>query len=57
MALGILVGLILGVFAGIGLCAGFMALREARTPGSREAWIDEAIERAFRAADRVISKR
>ncbi len=41
------VGVILGVFLGVGLTALYLALNEREIPKAGEAWIDEAIERAF----------
>jgi hypothetical protein len=48
------VGVILGLFLGVGLTALYLALSEREIPGLDEAWIDEAIERAFDAVDNSI---
>ena len=45
------VGVILGVFLGVGLTALYLALNEKEISKTDEAWIDEAIERAFDAVN------
>ena len=50
------VGVILGLFLGIGLTALYLALNERELLRLDESWIDEAIERAFDAVDNSIEK-
>ena len=45
------VGVILGLFLGVGLTALYLALKEREISNADEAWIDEAIERAFDAVN------
>ncbi len=45
------VGVILGVFLGVGLTALYLALNEREVSKAEEAWIDEVIERAFDAVN------
>jgi hypothetical protein len=45
------VGVILGVFLGVGLTALYLALSEREILNADEAWIDEVIERAFDAVN------
>jgi hypothetical protein len=50
------VGVILGVFLGVGLTALYLALNERDTAQVDEAWIDEAIERAFDAVNNSLER-
>jgi hypothetical protein len=50
------VGVILGLFVGVGLAAGYLAISERELGDTSHAWIDQAIERAFDAVDNSIEK-
>ncbi len=53
MMSGLIVGVILGLIVGVGLSALYLALSErSQEVQPSEAWIDEAIERAFEAVER-----
>jgi hypothetical protein len=50
------VGVILGLFVGVGLAAGYLALSERELRDSTNTWIDKAIKQAFEAVDNSIEK-
>jgi hypothetical protein len=50
------VGVILGVFLGVGLTALYLSLNDREIAKVDETWIDEAIERAFEAVNDSIER-
>jgi hypothetical protein len=50
------VGVILGVFLGVGLTSLYLALNEREVSKAEEAWIDEVIERAFDAVNNSLER-
>ena len=54
--LNLLIGIMVGTFLGMGMTIGCLLYRKLKVRVAKDAWIDEAFDRAIEAADRFTAE-